>query len=121
MIKAARAKGLPAAATAATLPLGDANDVRRGSAVPSREAVEAFFRVPRPQDNLIPVGKTEAGGQFIVFAIRAVHDGDLGQVTAEERGQLRQQLSQAFGLQAQEAFVRAARGKYKIKIADDRL
>lgn len=121
LIKAARAKGLPAAATAATLPLGDANDVRRGSAVPSREAVEAFFRVPRPQDNLIPVGKTEAGGQFIVFAIRAVHDGDLGQVTAEERGQLRQQLSQAFGLQAQEAFVRAARGKYKIKIADDRL
>lgn len=121
LVKAAKASGLPAAATAATLVMGEANDVRRGSPVPSREAVEAFFRVPRPQDNLIPVGKTEAGGQFIVFAIRAVRDGDIGQITEAERGQLRQQLSQASGSQAQEAFVRAARGKYKIKIAEDRL
>ena len=121
LVKAAKASGLPAAATAATLPMGEANDVRRGSQVPSREAVEAFFRVPRPQDNLIPVGKTEVGGQFIVFAIRAVRDGDIGQVTAEERDQLRQQLSQASGLQAQKAFVRAARGKYQVKVAEDRL
>ena len=121
LVKAAKASGLPAAATAATLPMGQANDVRRGSQVPSREAVEAFFRVPRPQDNLIPVGKTEVGGQFIVFAIRAVRDGDIGQVTAEERDQLRQQLSQASGIQAQKAFVRAARGKYQVKVAEDRL
>ena len=121
LVKAAKASGLPAAATAAALPMGEANDVRRGSQVPSREAVEAFFRVPRPQDNLIPVGKTEVGGQFIVFAIRAVRDGDIGQVTAEERDQLRQQLSQASGIQAQKAFVRAARGKYQVKVAEDRL
>ena len=121
LVKAAKASGLPAAATAATLPMGEANDVRRGSQVPSREAVEAFFRVPRPQDNLIPVGKTEVGGQFIVFAIRAVRDGDIGQVTPEERDQLRQQLSQASGLQAQKAFVRAARGKYQVKVAEERL
>ena len=121
LVKAAKASGLPAAAPAATLPMGEANDVRRGSQVPSREAVEAFFRVPRPQDNLIPVGKTEVGGQFIVFAIRAVRDGDIGQVTAEERDQLRQQLSQASGIQAQKAFVRAARGKYQVKVAEDRL
>ncbi|MEG3050893.1 MAG: peptidyl-prolyl cis-trans isomerase, partial [Thermomonas sp.] len=121
LVKAARTSGLPAASTAAMLPMGEANDVRRGSFVPSREVVDAFFRVPRPQDNLIPVDKTEAGGQFIVFAIRAVRDGDIGQVTAEERGQLRQQLSQASGMQAQQAFVRAARGKYNIKIAEDRL
>lgn len=121
LVKAAKASGLPAAATAAALPMGEANDVRRGSPVPSREAVEAFFRVPRPRDNLIPVGKTEAGGQFIVFAVRAVRDGDIGQVTPEERDQLRQQLSQASGLQAQKAFVRAARGKYQVKVAEDRL
>ena len=121
LVKAAKASGLPAAATAATLPMGEANDVRRSSVVPSREAVEAFFRVPRPQDNLSPVGKTEVGGQFIVFAIRAVRDGDIGQVTAEERDQLRQQLSQASGIQAQKAFVRAARGKYQVKVAEDRL
>lgn len=121
LVKAARTSGLPAAATAAVLPMGEANDVRRGSSVPSREAVEAFFRVPRPRDNLIPIDKTEAGGQFIVFSIRAVRDGDIGQVTAQERNQLREQMSQASGLQAQQAFVRAARGKYRIKVAEDRL
>ena len=56
-----------------------------------------------------------------MFAIRAVRDGDIGQVTAEERAQLRQQLSQATGIQAQKAFVRAARGKYQVKVAEDRL
>ena len=121
LVKAAKASGLSAAAAAAGLAAGEADDVRRGSMVPSRSAVEAFFRVPRPQDNLIPVGKTEASGQFIVFAIRAVRDGDIGQITAEERDQLRQQLSQASGIQAQRAFVRAARGKYQIKVAEDRL
>lgn len=121
LVKSAKASGLPTAASAATLAMGEANDVRRGSPVPSREAVEAFFRVPRPQGNLIPIGKTEAGGQFIVFAVRAVRDGDIGQVTEAERAQLREQLSQASGSQAQEAFVRAARGKYKIKVAEDRL
>ena len=121
LVKAAHESGLTAAATAAKLPMGEANDVRRGSPVPSREAVEAFFRVPRPHDNLIPVGKIEVAGQFIVFAIRAVRDGEIGQVTEAERAQLREQLSQASGSQAQEAFVRAARGKYKIKVAEDRL
>ena len=121
LVKAAKTSGLPAAATAATLAMGEANDVRRGSSVPSRDVVDAFFLIPRPQDSSIPVGKTEAGGQFIVFAIRAVRDGDIGQVTAEERDQLRQQLSQASGIQAQEAFVRASRAKYQIKVAEDRL
>ena len=72
LVKAAKATGLPAAATAATLAMGEANEVRRGSFVPSREDVEAFFRVPRPQDTLIPAGKTEAGGQFTLLALRPV-------------------------------------------------
>jgi hypothetical protein len=83
--------------------------------------VEAFFAVGRPEGNAIPVGKVDAGGQFVVYAIRGVHDGDLGQVTAEEREQLRQQFSTAAGIQAQEAFVRAARARYQVKVAEDRL
>ena len=101
--------------------MGEANDIQRGSFIPSREAVDAFFNLARPADNLIPVSKTSAGGQFIVFAVRAVRDGDIGQVTPQERDQLRQQLSRADGVQAQEAFVRAARAKYQIKVAEDRL
>ena len=57
----------------------------------------------------------------MVFALRAVRDGDLAQVTPQERTQLRQQVSQGTGMQAQEAFVRAARAHYDIKVAEDRL
>jgi peptidyl-prolyl cis-trans isomerase D len=52
-------RGLAAAATAATLPLGEANDVleRPQPGAFAARLVDAFFRTPRPQDNLIPVGK----------------------------------------------------------------
>ena len=99
----------------------EVNDVPRGATMPSREIVQAFFNVARPQDNKIPVEKLRVGNQYVVFAIRGVRDGDIGQVTAEERNQLRQQLATAYGVQAQEAFVRATRGKYDIKVAEDRL
>ena len=42
-------------------------------------------------------------------------------IKQRERDQVRQQLSQASGLQAQKAFVRATRAKYQIKVAEDRL
>ncbi|RYD92248.1 MAG: hypothetical protein EOP61_25925 [Sphingomonadales bacterium] len=121
LVKAAKAKGLASAAADAKLPMGEADEVRRGSAVPSAQAVQAFFNVPRPRDNLAQVGKTRAEGRYIVFAIRAARDGDIGQVTPQERDQLRKQLSMAQGVQAQEAFVRAVRAKYGIKVAEDRL
>ena len=121
LVKAAKEKGLLAAAGEAGLTAGEANDLPRGGMVPSPQAVQEFFRVARPRDNLIPVGKASVGGELLVFAIRAVRDGDIGQVTAQEREQLRQQLSMAYGVQAQEAFVRAARAKYTIEVSEDRL
>ena len=121
LVAAAKAKGLPAAAAEAGLAMARMDAMPRSSAIPSRPAVEAFFAVGRPEGNAIPVGKVDAGGQFVVYAIRGVHDGDLGQVTAEEREQLRQQFSTAAGIQAQEAFVRAARARYQVKVAEDRL
>jgi peptidyl-prolyl cis-trans isomerase D len=89
--------------------------------MPSPQAVEAFFNAPRPQDNLATVDKIELGGQYIVFAIRAARDGDLTKATAEERKQLRDQLSQVAGGDAQQAYVKSARAKYQIKVAEDRL
>ena len=121
LLKAAKTEGLGAAANAAKLAMTEVNDVPRGATMPSREIVQAFFNVARPQDNKIPVEKLRVGNQYVVFAIRGVRDGDIGQVTAEERNQLRQQLATAYGVQAQEAFVRATRGKYDIKVAEDRL
>ena len=121
LLAAARKQGLPAAAAAANLALGEANELPRSGAVPSRAAVEAFFNTPRPENNQVPVDKVRLGNRFVVFAIRGVRDGDIGQVSAAERAQLRQQLTQAYGMQAQQAFVRQARGKYRIQVAEDRL
>lgn len=121
LVKAAQAKGLAAAANAASLAMGEANDLPRGGAVPSRQAVEAFFNVPRPEKDRIPVDKVRLGDRYVVFAIRGVRDGDIGQVSSQERAQLRQQLSNAYGKQAQRSFLREVRARYQIDIAEDRL
>jgi peptidyl-prolyl cis-trans isomerase D len=121
LVKAARAKGLAEAAKEAGLAVGEANDVTRGMPVPSPEAARAFFDEPRPQAGQVPVNKVLVGGQYVVFAVRGVRDADIGQVTPQERATLRQQVSAATGMQAQDAFVRAARAKYSIKVAEDRL
>lgn len=121
LVKAAKAKGLAEAAKEAGLAVGEANDVTRGMPVPSPEAARAFFDEPRPQAGQVPVNKVLVGGQYVVFAVRGVRDADIGQVTPQERATLRQQVSAATGMQAQDAFVRAARAKYSIKVAEDRL
>lgn len=121
LVKAAKAKGLAEAAKDAGLVVGEANDISRGMPVPSPQAVEAFFNEPRPQAGQVPVNKVLVNGQYLVFAVRGVRDANLGQVTPQERETLRQQLAAAHGMQAQAAFVRAARAKYDIKVAEDRL
>ena len=97
------------------------NGIDRRGALPSRAAVEAFFETPRPQDNLVSVDKARLDGGYLVFAIRAARDGDLSKVTAEERKQLRDQLSQVAGGDAQQAYVKSARARYRIEVAEDRL
>ena len=121
LVKAAKANGLAAAAASAKLAVAEANGMERGSQLPSPRAVEAFFNLPRPQGNRIPVGKVELGGQYLVYAIRAVRDGDLTRVSAEQRNQLREQLAQVAGGDAQKAYVKSARAKYQIEVAEDRL
>jgi peptidyl-prolyl cis-trans isomerase D len=121
LVKAAKAKGLAEAAKDAGLAVGEANDITRGMPVPSPQAAQAFFNEPRPQAGEVPVNKVLVNGQDLVYAVRGVRDADIGQVTPQERATLRQQLSAANGMQAQDAFVRAARAKYSIKVAEDRL
>jgi peptidyl-prolyl cis-trans isomerase D len=121
LVKAAKANGLAAAAASAQLQVAEANGLERRSQQPAPRAVEAFFNTPRPHDNRIPVGKVGLGGQYIVYAIRAVRDGDLTKVSPEDRKQLRDQLAQVGGGNAQKAYVKAARAKYQIEVAEDRL
>ena len=121
LLKAAKAKGLAAAADDAKLAMAEMNALQRRSQLPSPRAVEAFFATPRPHDGLIPVEKAEIGGQYFVYAIRAARDGDPAKVNAEERKQLRDQLATVAGMEAQKAYVKSARAKYRIEIAEDRL
>jgi peptidyl-prolyl cis-trans isomerase D len=121
LVMAAKAMGLAEAAKDAGLAVGEANDITRGMPVPSPQAAQAFFNEPRPQAGAVPVNKVLVNGQYLVYAVRGVRDADIGQVTPQERATLRQQLSAANGMQAQDAFVRAARAKYSIKVAEDRL
>jgi peptidyl-prolyl cis-trans isomerase D len=121
LLKVAEEKGLDAAAQNAGLQLAQSTDIVRQDMLPSAQAVQAFFSQPRSQDGKAKVAKAFVNGQYIVFAVHNVRDADLAQVTPQERAMLRQQLSMASGMSAQEAFIRAARLKQKIEVAEDRL
>jgi len=75
----------------------------------------------RHEARRVKIDKALIGGQYLVYAIRAVRDGDVTKATAEERKQLREQLSAVAGGAAQKAHVKAARAKYGITVAEDRL
>ena len=121
LVKSAKVNTLAKAADTAKLVMSEMNELQRGSPIPSRAAVDAFFDAPRPRDNLMPVDKVEIGGQYIVYTIRAVRDGDLAKVSAPERDQMRGQLANVAGVDAQKAYVRASRAKYKIKVVESNL
>lgn len=123
LLAAARRQGLDAAANAAGLAVVKFDDLPRRSPAPvlPQPLVDAFFNVPRPQKDTPVLGKTRAGGQLVVFAVRAARDGDLTKVTAQERDQLRQQVAMALGAQEQEAFIKTVRSRYTITVAEDRL
>lgn len=121
LVKAAQAKGLDVAARESGLAVNEVNDLDRRSQAPSAEAVAAFFNLPRARGGVLPVGMTRAGGGYLVFAVRAVRDGDLTQITPQIRAKQRKEASDMTGQFAQDAFVRAMRGNYKIEVAEDRL
>ena len=121
LLAAAQAKGLEAAAAEAKLPMGGLEGMQRGMPIPSQQAADVLFNQPRPEQDRPRIGKAMVSGQYMVFAIRAVHDGDISQATAQDRASIRQQMSQANGMRAREAFTRALRARYQIKVAEDRL
>lgn len=102
--------------------MAEANGIVYAASTSSPQAVEAFFNAPRPQDNLKDGRQGRARRAVHRVRIRAARDGDLTKATAEERGgELRDQLSQVAGGDAQQAYVKSARAKYQIKVAEDRL
>ena len=120
-LKEAESKGLADAANAAKLAMGGLDGMQRGMPIPSQQAADVLFNQPRPENDRPRLGKALVGGAYMVYAIRAVHDGNLAQVTAQDRNTLREQMTLANGERAREAFIRALRARYQIKVAEDRL
>jgi len=123
LLAAARSKGLEAAAAEAGLVVAGFRDLPRRQAVPvpSPTLVNAFFNVPRPRKDVPVLGKVRADGQMVVFVVHAARDGDLVQVSPQERAQLRRQVAATVGMQDQAQFLRTVRQHYVIKVAEDRL
>ena len=113
---------LQQAASARTLPVQSVDAIDRTNPLPSPQAVEQFFRAARPEAGKSTLHKLALeDGRYLVFQVRAVRDGNPAEVPAEDRAQLRDQLARAAGVQATDAFIKAARRKYTINVAEDRL
>ena len=59
--------------------------------------------------------KTFPDGTHALLALDKVQAGDLTQVTAEQRETLRQQMAQAYAVEATREMVSELRGKVKVK------
>lgn len=121
LLKVAQSKGLADAANEAKLAMGGLDGLQRSMPIPSQQAAAVLFNQPRPERDHPRLGMAQVAEGYMVYAIRAVHDGDLAQVTPQDRSTLREQMSMADGQRAREAFIRALRARYQIKVAEDRL
>jgi len=123
IVAAVRAgKPLKEVAEARGVEAAEIAELPRGLPVPSPQAAQAIFAAPAPEAGAKSVGKVVLDdGRIVVYAVRKVIPGDLGEVTAEQRESLRQQLGQVHGNQDVQALVQSLRGKMRIEVAEDRL
>ncbi|MCY7354453.1 MAG: peptidyl-prolyl cis-trans isomerase [Lysobacter sp.] len=113
---------LQAIATSQQLAVSNVPNIPRGAPVPSQQANEAFFSVPRPAAGKVSTGKVKLDdGTYVVFAISKVQPGDLTSMPAEQRTMLQQQFMQVNGQEAAESYVSALRNQMKAIVAEDRL
>lgn len=123
LLAAVKAGGdLQALAKAKDYMVQDVPGIPRGAPVPTQQANEAMFAAPAPADGKVSPGKVDLGqGRFLVFAVSKVNQRDMTQVTPDERRQTGLQLGQLDGVAAAEAYTRALRKHFTVKVAEDRL
>jgi len=98
-----------------------ADAVRMQQGVAPEVLLQAFL-LPHPA-----AGKPEFArvslpdGNFALVGVDKVQDGDLSKVSAEQRSTLRDQMAQAYGILATQAYIDALKAKTEIKIAADRM
>ena len=122
LARIAKGETLQAIAAADKLQSGELPGIPRGAPMPSPEINAAIFATQKPA-----AGKTSAGkariedGNYVVFVINKVTEGDLTKITPEQRMQLQQQVAQMGAAGDVASYVGALRKQYKITRREDKL
>jgi peptidyl-prolyl cis-trans isomerase D len=117
-----KGESLASVAAAGNLPFNEIPGMRRGIPMPTAEANEAIFAARRPAEGKVTAGKVALGdGNYAVFTINKVTEGDMAAMPEQERTMMQQQLSQMSGGIATQAYVDAMRKRFKVKVFEERL
>jgi len=84
--------------------------------------LEQAFLLPHPAAGKAQFARVALhDGSYALVGVDKVQDGDLSKVSAEQRSTLREQMGQAYGILATQAYIDALKAKTEIKIAADRM
>ncbi len=122
LARIAKGETLQAIAAVDKLQSGELPGVPRGAPMPSPEINAAIFATKRPAAGKVAAGKARMeDGNYAVFVVNKVNEGDLSKITPEQRIQLQQQIVQMDGAGDVQSYVSALRKQYKITRREDRL
>lgn len=122
LARIAKGESLSAIAAADGLQVGQIPGLPRGAPMPSPEINAAVFSAQRPAEGKVSSGKAQAyDGRYVVFVVDTVKEGNLAEVTPEQRKQFQQQITQMEGSVAVESFIATMRKKFKVIRHEDRL
>lgn len=113
---------LQAIAVADKLQTAELPGIARGAPMPSPEINAAIFATPKPAAGKVSTGKARMqDGNYAVFVVNKVTEGDLAMITPEQRMQLQQQMVQMGAASDVASYVGALRKQYKITRREDKL
>jgi peptidyl-prolyl cis-trans isomerase D len=123
LLKRLRAgEALDALAAEIGQPVRDVPAMNRQPPSPSlAPLVDGVFALPRPAGKPETTLAKMTTGEYVLAEVQSVTDGDPAALEANLRDQLRQQISQARGVEDARAYIQALRKQYTIKVAEDRL
>jgi peptidyl-prolyl cis-trans isomerase D len=86
------------------------------------EVLGQAFLLPHPAAGKAQFARVALhDGSYALVGVDKVQDGDLSKIPAEQRNALREQMGQAYGILATQAYIDALKAKTEIKIAADRM
>jgi peptidyl-prolyl cis-trans isomerase D len=122
LARIAKGETLQAIAAADKLQTGELPGIPRGAPMPSPEINAAIFATPKPVAGKASAAKARMeDGNYVVFVVNKVTEGDLAKITPEQRMQLQQQVAQMGAASDVASYVGALRKQYKITRKEDKL